>query len=167
VPRFYDALGIVNPSALELYTLANPVHGSQTFTSNGTFTVPAYVTEITVVEVGGGGGGCEYGASICTNGMPGQVTTVQLAVTPGEQFSVTIGSGGTGGANSSPGNAGGTTSFGSYNAAGGDGAFQPNFGNTTLLNTPLGNGTGYGDGGASNQSSAGNTGSNGAVIVYW
>ncbi|EQC3946946.1 tail fiber protein [Escherichia coli] len=86
------------------------------YTSNGTFTVPAGVTEI-LLEMsgggGGGGGGAVAGSSTMLNpkfglgggaGKPGELIIASLTVKPGDMYSFTVGSGGAGGA----GGAGGT-----------------------------------------------------------
>jgi len=76
----------------------------QAFTSNGSFTVPAGVTQIWITGCAGGGGG---GASLATNstsfctgaggGGAGQsVIRYPLAVTPGQVIPITIGGGGAG-----------------------------------------------------------------------
>lgn len=77
---------------------------AQTFDSNGTYTVPAGVNSITVHAWGGGGGG----GSRTTNGGgggggSGAYSYSEIAVTPGQTFTVTVGSGG------SPGNNGSDT----------------------------------------------------------
>ncbi|HAJ7194403.1 TPA: phage tail protein, partial [Escherichia coli] len=56
------------------------------YTSNGTFTVPAGVTEI-LLEMSGGGAG-----------KPGELIIASLTVKPGDMYSFTVGSGGAGGA---------------------------------------------------------------------
>lgn len=101
--------------------------GTQTFTSSGTFTVPAGVTSIDIFVLGGGaaGGGSsdlegEYPAAAGGGGGGYTNTIKSYSVTPGQTFSVTIGAGG---AAASPGwgtgGTGGTTSFGSVISAGG------------------------------------------------
>ncbi|EPD7704832.1 tail fiber protein [Escherichia coli] len=80
------------------------------YTSNGTFTVPAGVTEI-LLEMsgggGGGGGGAVAGSSTMLNpkfglgggaGKPGELIIASLTVKPGDMYSFTVGSGGAGGA---------------------------------------------------------------------
>lgn len=114
------ALENLAPDAIFNYALKR-----QTFTSDGSFVVPAGVTNIIVSGYGGGGGGGGAGAG---SGGPGTNTgggsggggapyMVQtLDVTPGESLTVVIGPGGTGGsggagvANGSPGFLGGDTS---------------------------------------------------------
>src|SRR3954453_15537809 len=66
---------------------------SQTFTANGTFTVPAGVTSLAVDVLGAQGGGAE--GQIVNPGGRGGEATGTVAVTPGE--ALTGGVGGTGG----------------------------------------------------------------------
>ena len=96
---------------------------TQTFNTNGTFDVPAGVTQITVEAWGGGGGG---GFARSVNGAAGggggggAYYKAIVNVTPGQSIPVTIGQGGTGGATNGTGaNGGGTTSFGAYLSANG------------------------------------------------
>ena len=66
-------------------------HGAQTFTSDGTFTVPTGVTKILVTAFGAGGGG--YGS---TGGGGGErIIKKAYSVTPGTAISIKIGVGGT------------------------------------------------------------------------
>lgn len=65
-------------------------HGSQTFTENGTFTVPAGVTKILVTAFGAGGGGALY-----YGGQGGdRIVKKVYSVTPGAIIPITIGIGG-------------------------------------------------------------------------
>ena len=140
-------------------------HGQTTLTSSGTWTVPAGVRSIDICCVGGGGGGSgayvwrtgsdhSY-TSDCTSGGGGAggyvVTKTGVAVTPGQQHAVVIGSGGTGGGYTYstddslptpgwPATNGGSTSLGSLCSANGG---------TRSSGRPGGdNGTGYGKGGS-------------------
>ena len=85
-------------------------HGTQTFTSNGTFTVPAGVTKILVTAFGGGGGGDRDG------GQGGSwILRKAFSVVPGTTIPITIGAGGTGAENrgtSTAGTDGGATVIG-------------------------------------------------------
>jgi hypothetical protein len=115
---------------------------NQTFTANGTFTVPAGITTITVEAWGGGGGG---GAATGNpagggGGAGGSFVRKVISVTPGQSIPVVVG---TGGATSLAG------------------------GNTSVLNTTtlLAQGGGAGSSAAANSTSgAGATGSAGASI---
>lgn len=90
-------------------------------TSSQNWTVPAGVTTIDVIIVGGGQAG-ERATSTATRGLGGDGGEVRklrgLTVTPGSAISVTIGAGGVG--STSAGQAvGGNTQFGAYTAYGG------------------------------------------------
>ena len=83
-------------------TAATKPQGQQTFTSSGTFTVPAGVTSIDVFCVGGGGAGAtgvaidsDYGYG--GNGGGGGYTATKkgISVSPGQTYAVTIGAGAT------------------------------------------------------------------------
>lgn len=99
--------------------------GSQTFTSSGTFTVPAAVRTIDIFVVGGGGSGghcngySSQGNKTNAGGAGGGYTATKkaYAVTPGQTFAVTVGAGGPYTSGSSA--TGGTTSFGSILSANG------------------------------------------------
>lgn len=96
-------------------------HGFSRFTSSGSFTVPAGVTQIFVSGCAAGGGG---GSSLATNsssfvtggsgGGAGQpALNVPITVTPGQVIPVTIGTGGTGAtAAANNATAGGNTQLG-------------------------------------------------------
>ena len=135
---------------------------SQTFTATGSFTVPAGVTSITVECWGAGGGG---GGASTTNpcagggGGGGSYARSIISVTPGNSYTVTVGTAGTAGAAGATGGTGGYSWFYSSStilAAGGTGGV----GVTT--------GSGSGGSGGSTSSSIGTTlyaGGNGAAGV--
>lgn len=143
-------------------------HGVQTFTADGTFTVPAGVTKILVTACGGGGGGsgARTGSTLwCGHGGGGGACIVRKPynVTPGQQIPITIGAGGAnGGSNSSnptAGSKGGSTVIGSIiTLAGGDGGAKTVY----QKSAAGGDGGGYGGSGGSD-SSAGECGQNGTV----
>lgn len=89
------------------------------FSSNGTWTAPAGVTKVWVLAHGGGAGG-NGGRNTASGELHGSAATtpylVQLNVVPNTAYSITIGTGGTGGAprTSDVPNAGfgGNTTFG-------------------------------------------------------
>ena len=71
-------------------------HGTQTFTSNGTFTVPAGVTKILITACGGGAS-CNQGSSSnqAAGGQGGAcIFKKAFKVTPGQKIPITIGRGG-------------------------------------------------------------------------
>lgn len=87
-------------------------HGTQTFTEDGTFTVPAGVTKILVTAFGAGGGGGRYDAS---GGQGGdRVIKKVYSVVSGTVIPITIGKGGAGAkaSDGAKGNDGGATVIG-------------------------------------------------------
>lgn len=94
----------------------------QAFTSSGTYTPATGVTRV-FVEVwgaGGGGGGVVANNRISSGGGAGGYSCGFVDVTAGTPITVTVGTGGAGGANTGAnGSAGGTSSFGALSATGG------------------------------------------------
>ena len=102
-------------------------------TENTTWTVPEGVTTVRVIlgQGGQGGGGGHKGGSgqSCrapgvggaagTAGNPGKVYAVDVPVTPGQTYTITIGAAGVGGEADTDGEEGGETTFGSYSSASG------------------------------------------------
>lgn len=88
------------------------------FASSGTWTCPTGVTRVRVTVVGGGAGGGSSGSP-----SQGGIAIGVYTVTPGTNYTVTVGSGGTG-VVAGTGGTGGTTSFGStlISATGGTGS---------------------------------------------
>jgi hypothetical protein len=107
------------------------------FTTSGTFTVPAGVTQISAVVIAGGGGGGnatdddEPGAG----GAGGGLAYGTWTVTAGTQFTVTIGSGGQNGVT---GGTGGSSSISRSSTASATGTIGTN---TIVVGTPGGNDT--------------------------
>lgn len=100
------------------------------YTSAGTYSYTAKNTGRAVVVIiggGGGGGGGEsaYGSDYPNGGVgggggaSGRITVTALDLVQGGIYNVVVGAGGTGGANSSSGTNGGTSSFGSTSVYGG------------------------------------------------
>ena len=104
---------------------ATTSRGQKEFTSSGIFTVPAGVRNIDIFVVGGGGTGAQGQSDSSRSGRGGNsgrtATTLRYAVTPGQQFTVTVGSGGP--RSNSSTSAGGATSFGNVISA--DGGSRP------------------------------------------
>ena len=98
---------------------------NQLFTSSGTFTAPTGVTKVylTMIGGGGGGGGSDTAAAGGGGGAGAWVINYPFTVTPGNNYTVTIGAGGAGstGAGNPPGSTGGTTSFDTVSVLGGGG----------------------------------------------
>lgn len=127
---------------------------STTITSTtATWTAPTGVTRVkaTVFGAGGGGGGAynSSGAYGGASGGNGGNAVGYYTVTPGNAYSITIGSGGTGGAlGGGAGTAGGTTSFASFaSATGGTGGAGGIF---NACNNPTAGTSGNGTGGLRN-----------------
>lgn len=147
---------------------------SAIFTESGSWTVPANVTSVDVLIMGGGGGAggnvsYENSDSWDHNahgggGGAGHIKKQAVTVTPGQSITVTIGTGGIGGNNDSGtgtlaggnGQNGGTTSFGTlFSATGGEGGkgatasnyYNPTAGNGGSGSAGGGGGFGYFHGG--------------------
>ena len=100
--RMKSILLVIFLSLGVFYTAQSQV--TVTYNTNGSFTVPAGVSKLTVEAWGGGAGGSTIGAA--TNGGGGGAYARNvLTVTPGSTHSITIGSGG------GPGVNGGVTIF--------------------------------------------------------
>lgn len=135
---------------------------TRVFDANGSFVVPSGVTSVTVeVWAGGGGGGSNSGASSSGGaaggggGGGGYAKRVVVPVTPGQSYSVTVGTGGVGGIpNGSPGT---------------DSSFTGDGGVTVLARGGLGGVSGTGGNGGSvgigdsGMTFAGGKGGNGSV----
>jgi hypothetical protein len=143
---------------------------NSTFTSNGTFTVPAGVTNVQVQAWGGGGGGGGVNGSNTQTraggGGSGGTFTLNpsVAVNPlSGTITVTVGQGGTAGTNNADGGNGGTSTFASatpVTAVGGNGGAtgdgSPQYGSGGAFRV----GVTY-DGGAGAAASGGNSGGGG------
>lgn len=113
--------GIAGNAMIKLTTL--------TFTSSTTWTVPAGINQVEAFVAGGGGAGgdgyWDTGSSVTGSGGGGGYTVTQTVnVTPGQQISIIVGSGGEGYYGPSDYfffNSGGQSSFGSVVAKGGYG----------------------------------------------
>lgn len=128
----------------------------RTFSSNGTFTLPASLsTDVLVVAGGGGGGMGDGGGGTGGGGAGGVFYSAATALTAGN-YTIAVGGGGTGGyfPTATSAQPGINTTFGSLTAAVGGG-----YGNSAASpgTTPGGNG-GSGGGGSANASTAGGNG---------
>jgi len=90
---------------------------AQIFTSSGTFTTPAGVTQVAAFVVGGGAGG-SLSSSDTAGGRGGYGGLAFGSVSVSGNISVTVGAGGAGN-NAGVGSAGGTSSFSTLSATGG------------------------------------------------
>lgn len=121
--------------AFNYYNLnSNPITPSiTTYTSNGTFIVPANVTSIYVTACGAGGGGSGASGSGAYSGAGGgsgeSIIEHKFTVTPGSSISITTGIHGNGGAVNNSGTDGTATIIGSLATLnGGKGASTNNGG---------------------------------------
>lgn len=151
--KYFDAVVYTGTGAAQSIGLAGSsfVSGSTTvisFTSSGTWTVPAGVNAVEYLVVAGGGGGAIAG------GGAGGMRTGTLAVTPGSSLTVTVGAGGAARANGS------NSVFGSITSIGGGAGSDSGTGNTG----GSGGGGGYTSGsGGAGTSGQGNNGGNGSA----
>lgn len=120
---------ITQASGAPFLSANGAVHGSQRFTSSGTFVVPPGVAQLYVSGCAGGGGGAgaagNNGIALSAGGGGGgsagqAILKMPFAVTAGQSIAITIGVGGAGGAggaagvtNGSIGGQGGATIIGS------------------------------------------------------
>lgn len=179
---YYDSTSAIKA----ILSQAQVAYGSQTYNSNGTFTVPSGVTRVrvTIKGAGGGGGGSmwDQGDSAYLlyqggNGGKGGYNQQIITVTPGQQMPVVIGGGGRGGSNSrlstgSPGSGsnGGASSFFAISATGGGGgggATASSNGSTGTNGTPVGAGAGGGAGSLGTGFGEGGWGASGSILVEW
>lgn len=125
----------------------------QIFTSSGTFTAPSGITKVYITGCGagaGGGGGAGNGGG--GGGAGTSLINYPFTVTPGNNYTVTIGAGGTGGSGGSPSGTNGTN--------GGNSSFDT----LTFIGGVLGgggSGSGAGNGGTSNSLDGSTTGTKG------
>lgn len=140
---------------------------TQTFTTNGSFFVPAGVTTVKAEVWGGGGagGGVDGGSSTRAGGGGGGGGFSQannVAVTPGTTISVTVGQGGSG-SNGNNGGNGQSSTFGSavpVTAAGGSGGSRGASSPTNGSGGAGGSGATF-NGGSGANASGGNSGGGG------
>ena len=143
-----------------------------TLTSGTSYTVPAGVTYLNVLLVGGGGGagGSSGPAGTPRNSVagatPGESIYSTLSVTAGASISYAIGAGGGGGGGGSDsGAAGGTTTFtGATSALGGRGGIVASDGAVGRISFV----TNEGKNSSTNGSNGGGAGGSGFIVVeYW
>jgi hypothetical protein len=112
------AVDAASNTSSRTFTITETPAGTQSFTSGGTFSVPAGVTTVNVLVVGGGaGGGANMGGG---GGAGGLIFMPNFPVTPSGTVSVAVGDGGP-----SPGGTGGDSEFGTLTAKGGGGGGGP------------------------------------------
>ncbi|TDP61690.1 MopE-related protein [Flavobacterium dankookense] len=149
---------------------------TQTYTSSGSFTVPAGVTTVRVQAWGGGGGGGGVNGSNSQTragggGGGGTYTNNNtVSVNPlGSAITVTVGLGGQGGDDNSDGSTGGTSTFASASpvtAVGGNGGQSadgsPQYGNGGAVRVGVTNDGGAGSAGTSTSGGRSGAGGGGA-----
>lgn len=195
IPKTYTDGLVLSLDAKNIKSYSSDVSspfGQQVFTSNGTFTVPSGVTQVSAVVIGGGGGGGNnagsfFGQSSGAGGGAGGLSYGTFSVTPGETLTVNVGSGGGVGASGgnsgivrssttllqgSGGTGGGTNdtngtgggSSGTERDGGGSGGAGGDGSGAFFANAPDGGGAGGGAGGYSgNGGAGGGDGGNGAA----
>jgi hypothetical protein len=111
---------------------ALPGKNVQVFSASGTFVVPADVTKVHVLVLGGGSGaeGCNGSVFAGACGAGGGWAIKLCAVTPAASIPVTVGAGGAGSAAGAASGAGGTSSFGTFCSATGGAPTSVNAGGT-------------------------------------
>lgn len=138
----------------------------RTFNSSGTF-VPSFTGNIKVLVVAGGGSGGGSNTGGGGGGGGGIVENLSFAVTQGNSYTVTIGSGGTSVSSSTPsgnGNNGNNSVFGSITANGGGGGAGVT--NSNGVNGGCGGG-GTGNTGTGGTGSQGGNGGNALSAGGW
>jgi hypothetical protein len=122
--------------------------GVQSFTSSGTFIVPAGVIQLEVEVWGGGSGSFASAPGVPSGGGGGggYARKRVTGLTPGAAIAVTVGTGGAAGTTSVAPSGGGLSSFGSYVSASGGTTNASN----SVGNAPFGNIAGSGSGGDTN-----------------
>ena len=138
--------------SLDLVDFYHQSWGDATYTNPGTYTwtVPANVKSVSITAIGGGGGGAQ-GYIFNSGGKGGNLVAINtVTVTPGETYTITVGSGGLvnngGGTSSVVKTSNGTKILEAYGGWGGQGS---NNANTQLPSsfadqTPQGDVFGYG-----------------------
>jgi len=138
--------------------------GSAPYTTAGTYTwvAPSGITSVSVLCVGGGGGGANGRSTNNTGGGGGELRYVNnISVTPGNSYTVVVGTAGVGGATSSI--VGPTPTY-NVGTAGG----QSSFNSTTVRANGGAGGTGatFAAGGSGGTGSGANGGAGGAPNSY-
>lgn len=156
---YFDAVPYLGTGASQDVTGSTTI---MSFTSTGTTTwvAPVGVTSVQYLVVGGGGGG---GSNRGGGGGAGGMLTGTLSVTPGNSYTVTVGSGGAGAPSTGAASDGTQSVFGSITAFGGghgSGANVPGCG--TGGSGGGNNDTGLGCAGTTGQGNAGGNGGGGS-----
>jgi hypothetical protein len=115
------AVDAASNTSSRAFSITEVPSGVESFTSDGTFSVPTGITSVDVLVVGGGGGGGSTSGG--GGGAGGLIFMPGYPVTPGGTVSVTVGCGGQGaGSNPSPTTSGYPTRPASNHIPGGNGS---------------------------------------------
>ena len=137
---------------------------SNTFTSSGTFTVPAGLTSVDYLIVGGGGGGGK--ASGGGGGGAGGFRTATSLTVSAQAYSIVVGTGGAGATGyDGQGINGVSSSFNSITSTGGGGGGSEEAGEKDGENGASGGGGGRSDGTGGTSTAYGNNGGNAADLA--
>ncbi len=153
---------LMNKLSANINDYLDKSYQAESFSVNGSWLCPEQVTAVILVGCGGGGGGGGGGDDGTSNGGGGAggngapVTVVPLSVTPGQTYTVEIGTGGSGGSGGS-----GVGGNGTVGSSGGISYFK--LGSTILAKFYGASGGGAGQGGTP---STGAGGTNSGLIDY-
>jgi len=143
-----------SPTVEDYYTTPIPIPGQVVFTSSGSFLVPLGVTSVSVVAVGGGAGGDHWNTYAHSGSGGGLGWKNNIAVTPGQSYSVVVGAGG---AAFTPGYNGGNSYFINTSTVCGYGGLHQNAPGGVFVGDGGGNG-GHGSTAGGNPSACGGGG---------
>jgi hypothetical protein len=147
---FWDADSISSTSTSGAYSIRT--FKRSYITAGGGWKVPANVSKVTALVVGGGGGaGFNSGG-----GGSGGGVSYQGSLSVSGNIAVTVGMGGRGATSNGTATAGTSSTFGATNAAGGNGGVGPSGAGGTSVS-----GSGAGGAGSATSSAAGGNGGNG------
>ncbi len=167
VKHYNSTSGLFSAGSTISVTTNAPVVGQQVYTTAGqyTFTVPNTITQLRITLVGGGGGGSGGSQGYAGNGggAGGTITNRLVSVSPGNQLTVYVGAGGTGGnAANNNATAGGATTVST--PSGNLDAYYGLAGNF-MSNTVAAGGAPYPNVGSGGTTSTGGSGALGSVGV--
>lgn len=157
-------MAVITSKVVQVPEYANvPVGTTWLFEENGTFTVP--VDGNYQIEIHGGGGGAAF-ASPCSAGGGGSGESIELALTEGDAWDITIGAGGTRKQGNGTGGTGGTSYFGSFAQPGGAGGYVYAAYTTASGGNPSGSIASAGVGGSGTGANGGQGNTNNTAQTY-
>ena len=119
------AVDVASNTSSRAFSITEIASGITSFTTSGTFSVPAGISSVDVLVVAGGGGSGSAGAPTVSSGgggAGGLIYRPGFTVSPGSTVTVTVGAGGgNAGSNHAPGISGQDSVFGTLTAKGGGG----------------------------------------------